>query len=462
MRALALEHLHSNPVGVYGDVLLDRGIEVHRIRLDLGEALPDWREYDLLVVMGGGMSVYEEDAYPWLVAEKRAIREAVTTGCPYFGVCLGSQLLASALGARQSRHRERHADRRRQHRRAHRIAELANSRGRRPRVVLRVTGFPLDKVTSPSIFTAGEWSKFGILISDIPPLLPRLERMPVKVLGFHTHIGSQITDLAAYQLALGKLLELGAMLAAAGHRFEIVNIGGGFPVSYMTQSEWDEILSCIRDGFLAAKTGDPSKIYLWGNALGGFAVGPDGMPTTDWEGARFTAQYPKERMLEAILTNDVSTNGRAMKATKALAAAGNPALVIEPGRSIVSDSGITLARVAFAKTIGGVHNLISLDLGVVNLCEPIWALSTRQWALATGLKQSDPEPFETFIAGNLCISADMLSRFKVAFPRKPLRGDVLLISSTGAYTSHFFSLPTPTPSRVPPGFCSKQTAIGPT
>jgi GMP synthase-like glutamine amidotransferase len=100
MRALALEHLHSNPVGVYGDVLVDRGIEVNRVRLDLGEALPNWREYDLLVVMGGAMSVYEEDAYPWLVAEKRAIREAVTAGCPYFGVCLGSQLLASALGAR--------------------------------------------------------------------------------------------------------------------------------------------------------------------------------------------------------------------------------------------------------------------------------------------------------------------------------------------------------------------------
>ncbi|MCJ7442423.1 MAG: AAA family ATPase, partial [Thermoanaerobaculaceae bacterium] len=87
-------------MGVYGDVLLGRGIEVDRVRLDLGEALPDWREYDLLVVMGGEMSVYEEDAYPWLVAEKRAIREAVTTGCPYFGVCLGSQLLASALGSR--------------------------------------------------------------------------------------------------------------------------------------------------------------------------------------------------------------------------------------------------------------------------------------------------------------------------------------------------------------------------
>ena len=99
MRALALEHLHSNPVGVYGDVLADRGVGVDRVRLDLGEALPDWRAYDLLVVMGGGMSAYDEAGYPWLADEKRAIREAVSAGVPYFGVCLGSQLLASALGA---------------------------------------------------------------------------------------------------------------------------------------------------------------------------------------------------------------------------------------------------------------------------------------------------------------------------------------------------------------------------
>jgi diaminopimelate decarboxylase len=72
-----------------------------------------------------------------------------------------------------------------------RIAELAKSHQETPRVVLRVTRSPLDKVTSPSIFTAGEWSKFGIFISDIPPLLSRLDGMPVKLLGFHTHIGSQ-------------------------------------------------------------------------------------------------------------------------------------------------------------------------------------------------------------------------------------------------------------------------------
>jgi GMP synthase-like glutamine amidotransferase/tetratricopeptide (TPR) repeat protein len=100
MRALALEHLWSNQLGVYGEVLAERGIEVDVVRLDEGDVMPDWRGYDVLVVMGGPMSAYDEAEFPWLQGEKRAIREAVESGVPYFGVCLGSQLLASSLGAR--------------------------------------------------------------------------------------------------------------------------------------------------------------------------------------------------------------------------------------------------------------------------------------------------------------------------------------------------------------------------
>ena len=103
-------------------------------------------------------------------------------------------------------------------------------------------------------------------------------------------------------------------------------------------------------------------------------MGPDGMPTKEWKGELFTAQYPKEKMLEAILTSDVTVNGKTMKATAALDGLGSPILLVEPGRSIVSDSGITLARVAFDKKIAGVHDLISLDLGVVNYSEAIVAL----------------------------------------------------------------------------------------
>jgi GMP synthase-like glutamine amidotransferase/tetratricopeptide (TPR) repeat protein len=103
VRALAFEHLRPNPIGVYGDVLDGRGIEVDRIMLDEGEAIPDWRAYDFLVVMGAGVSVWDHDKHPWIAAEKETIREAVLAGVPYFGVCFGAQLLASVFGAHSYR-----------------------------------------------------------------------------------------------------------------------------------------------------------------------------------------------------------------------------------------------------------------------------------------------------------------------------------------------------------------------
>ena len=99
MRALALEHWRSDAFAVYGEVLAERQIPVDRVLVGDVDSLPDWRGYDLIVAMGGPMGVYEEVEYPWLVGEKRTIREAVAAGVPFFGVCFGAQLLASALGA---------------------------------------------------------------------------------------------------------------------------------------------------------------------------------------------------------------------------------------------------------------------------------------------------------------------------------------------------------------------------
>ena len=100
MRTLVLQHIACEPPGVFEDVLHERGAELQRVELDEGEPLPDWREYDAIVAMGGPMSVTDDDALPWLADEKRAIGEAVRAGTPYWGVCLGVQLLAAALGAR--------------------------------------------------------------------------------------------------------------------------------------------------------------------------------------------------------------------------------------------------------------------------------------------------------------------------------------------------------------------------
>ncbi len=103
MRALAFEHLRPNPIGVYGDVLDGRGIHVDRVMLAEGDAIPDWRPYDFLVVMGAAADVWDHDRHPWIASEKETVREAVLAGLPYFGVCFGAQLLASAFGAHSYR-----------------------------------------------------------------------------------------------------------------------------------------------------------------------------------------------------------------------------------------------------------------------------------------------------------------------------------------------------------------------
>jgi len=100
MRLLVIQHIACEPPGAYEDEMLARGIAFERVQIDEGQPLPDWRSYQGIVAMGGPMSANDDELLPWLAGEKRAIAEAVRAGMPYWGVCLGAQLLASALGAR--------------------------------------------------------------------------------------------------------------------------------------------------------------------------------------------------------------------------------------------------------------------------------------------------------------------------------------------------------------------------
>lgn len=84
---------------MFSGMLTDRGIAIETIELDEGGELPHWREADLVLAMGGPMSVHDEAEHPWLAGEKQWIAGAVRAGVPYLGVCLGAQLLAASLGA---------------------------------------------------------------------------------------------------------------------------------------------------------------------------------------------------------------------------------------------------------------------------------------------------------------------------------------------------------------------------
>lgn len=100
VRAHYLQHVPFEGLGSIADWLSARGAVVTATELfDPAQRLPAVEDFDLLIAMGGPMSVSDEAEYPWLVAEKALIADAVAAGKAVLGVCLGAQLIASALGA---------------------------------------------------------------------------------------------------------------------------------------------------------------------------------------------------------------------------------------------------------------------------------------------------------------------------------------------------------------------------
>jgi GMP synthase (glutamine-hydrolysing) len=99
VRVLVLQHIACEHPGVFSEVMRDRGVEQVPVELDENEPLPDWREFDAVLAMGGPMGAVDDADHLWLAPEKQLVREAVDEGRPFLGVCLGVQLLAAALDA---------------------------------------------------------------------------------------------------------------------------------------------------------------------------------------------------------------------------------------------------------------------------------------------------------------------------------------------------------------------------
>src|SRR5690349_12233157 len=97
MRVVAFRHVPFEDIGNIRPVLESRGISIETVDLYAAPSLPDLPSAGGLIFMGGPMSA--NDDLPWIRRELDIIAAAVGRGQPVFGVCLGAQLLAKALGA---------------------------------------------------------------------------------------------------------------------------------------------------------------------------------------------------------------------------------------------------------------------------------------------------------------------------------------------------------------------------
>tara|TARA_R110002049_G_scaffold159633_9_gene324628 strand:+ start:411 stop:1094 length:684 start_codon:yes stop_codon:yes gene_type:complete len=93
------QHAEGEWIGSMTDWFADKDFQLQTYRLDLNEPFPTVEQFDWLLIMGGPMSVYNEEIYPWLLSEKKIIKEAIESDKTVLGICLGGQLIASAMGA---------------------------------------------------------------------------------------------------------------------------------------------------------------------------------------------------------------------------------------------------------------------------------------------------------------------------------------------------------------------------
>ncbi len=98
MRAHYLQHVPFEGLGSIGPWLQNAGYEITLTQFYKFKELPGAEEIDLLIVMGGPMSVNDAQDYPWLEDEKSFIKSVIEKGKPVLGICLGAQLIANSLG----------------------------------------------------------------------------------------------------------------------------------------------------------------------------------------------------------------------------------------------------------------------------------------------------------------------------------------------------------------------------
>ena len=295
-------------------------------------------------------------------------------------------------------------------------------------ILLRFRGMPLSGLTSDDQTTAADWTKFGFHIHDAPALFSHLAAIKqLRFRGVSAHIGTQIAEPHGYERLLDHLLALTAQARAAGLTPDVVDIGGGFPVAFLSESEWRGFQARLLQR-LQTKDGES---VTWNDLPLGYQ-GVDPLHP-HWVGKAYWSAVPQADMLSHLLHHE-SADGR--DGAQRLRVLREPLLVAEPGRSLMASAGVTLSEVAGTKIVLG-HHVVSLDLGINNHGTNL--ISPDMFPAAVLPHMSDDEPIDAFLAGRLCFSGDMISKTKVKLNRRPRRGDRFVIYYTGAYGADHFA-----------------------
>lgn len=252
------------------------------------------------------------------------------------------------------------------------INRIAGALGKQQRVLLRLTP-GIDPHTYEAVATGKVDSKFGAAIEtgQAEALFQCARALPnVTLVGFHCHVGSQVFDEDVFERAGQIMLEIVALLRNRyGFATQQLDLGGGYGVRY-----------CESD-----------------------------------------KQVDIEQRIGEVASS--------LKASAAALGIPLPTILMEPGRSIVADAGMTLYTVGTVKRIPGYKNYVSVDGGMTD--NPRYALYGSAYTVYAAGRMDEPAVLHCDVVGRCCESGDIIQP-KVALP-DVRRGDLLAVCTTGAY-----------------------------
>ena len=266
------------------------------------------------------------------------------------------------------------------------INQLSGESGITTKVLFRIKP-GIDAHTHSFIQTGQIDSKFGVALEngEAEQIMKTAHQMPnIEVVGVHCHIGSQIFELAPFELAAEKMMNFIAdMNDRYGIHIHELNLGGGFGIKYVEEDRpvnYDRYIQAV------------SKVVK---------------------------RVAKERNIDL------------------------PSILMEPGRSIVAPAGLTLYTVGTIKNIPGIRTYVSVDGGMGDNPRHIMYGSEYEAAL---VENPNGEKRNTVtVAGKCCESGDILIR-DIKLPEIH-SGDLLAVLSTGAYNysmaSNYNRIPRP-------------------
>ncbi len=251
------------------------------------------------------------------------------------------------------------------------IDSEAKKRGTTQKILLRITP-GIDPHTHKKISTGSVESKFGIPIGEDAffAVGEALKLQNVKLAGFHCHVGSQIFECEPFLNACDIMFKfLADVKEKFGFEAKVLNLGGGFGVRYTKDDPIIDLEQKIAE--VGAKVKECCEKF------------------------QFTP----------------------------------PSIMMEPGRSIVADAGLTLYSVGSVKEIEGYQNYVSVDGGMTD--NPRYTLYESPYTVALASRINDECNFTATIAGRCCESGDLIQE-NVKLP-KPERNEILAVFTTGAY-----------------------------